>query len=155
MAVASISLLAVYGLAARVPTVVRAERFELVDPYGGVRAVLGQDKNHTSFKMADRSGVVRLWARAQDGLGEFDLYDAAGNASVGLESNDVVGGAWYAADSSGKARARLFIDELGARVLLLDRREIVRAMLQQDNSRGGLLEILNEKHETTASLPGN
>lgn len=152
-AIALISLLALYGFATRVPAVVKAERFELVDPYGTVRAVLGQDKDHTVLKLADRSGNVRLEANAGDLLTECNIYDPDGNPQIGVSGRDVIGGGWDVYDVTGKERAELLIDAMGARLNLIDAKDNVRAMLQQDNAKGGLLEMLDEKHNTTASIP--
>ena len=94
------------------PGVVRANRVELVDQDGAVRAVLGQldspDPGAPVFGLAllDEAGRQRVWL-SLDGSGPVLVFDLAGNNVITLGVNDPtadalhVGGYLHVADLDG------------------------------------------------------
>ena len=73
---------------AQTPEVVRAERFELVDSSGTLRAVLGQDADGaTRLRFLDADGTVRLVLALDSEGGGLLMSDKAGRICASLTSD--------------------------------------------------------------------
>lgn len=84
MALGSVALLGAVALAGaagmgKIEKVIRAERFEVVDAAGNVRALLAVDKDGmAALKLADAAGMARAELSVENVGPKLGLYDAAG-----------------------------------------------------------------------------
>lgn len=111
------------------PPVVRAQSFELVNATGETRAVLGTLDDVPLLGFVDASGVHRaallldtdgspgIFLRDQDAPVRASLYLNDGSPTLGLQQ----------AEDGGHVEAR--IDHAGARIVLQDRNDTIRAAL--------------------------
>ncbi len=105
-----------------VPGVVRAQRFELVDAAGKLRAGLEvRGAGSAGLVLYDARGTGRAWLLvADDGTPSLDLRDAAGKLRAGLEVYGDDGSAGLTlTDAVGTGRAWLAVGADGAPVLKL------------------------------------
>jgi len=80
---AILALLGLVGFAAQSPTVVQAQRFELVDSQGQVHAALTADTAGAVLTLLDKRGQARASLRLDDDP-RLALRDAAGREVAGL-----------------------------------------------------------------------
>lgn len=127
---AAMTVAAVFLLCAgdAVPKVVRAERFELVDTNGTVRAVLhmSQLAGGPELSLSGPSGSAHL--RVFDSGPQLGLYDKNKTGRVALMVSDV-GSELNLRDENGKLRNVLFVASSGPGLSLFDENGMGRVAL--------------------------
>ncbi len=112
-ALAAMGLIAVAALAgpslvgaAKVPAVIQAKAFQMVDDSGRVRAMLATVHNNTRLDLFDEAGKARVVLDTAGNTTGLHLYDEAGKGGASLEtaSNTAV---LYLFDEASKRRVRL------------------------------------------------
>ena len=90
------------------PPLVRAERFEVVDQRGEVKAYLGGPQYNDSLTILDSAGTERISLRVlAEGTAVLHMSDGAGVGRVGVYVNRQGGSALQFFDDNGNIRSVL------------------------------------------------
>lgn len=98
------------------PSVMQAQRFELVDANGSVRGVFGLSDSGPNLVLMDPSGLVRLSLdQTLESTYEIQIKDKSGAVRFGVGTTPREGGfvGLHVRDGSGAIRARLFASDDG------------------------------------------
>ncbi len=136
----------------KVPTVIRAGRFQLVDENGSDRAVLTVDKDGPSLTLLDENGNDRalLYMFREDEPGLL-LLDENGKTRARLHVDKDVPGLDLL-DENGQPCAGLYVDEDVPALALADENGNDRAVLTVDKD-GPSLTLLDENGEAIWQAP--
>lgn len=134
-------------------SVVRADKFMLVDGRGRERAAMAMDKDWgPGLFIFDEHGESRvdLYANEENGTGLI-MHDENGEFSLWMSSTSD-GSSLALLDKRGTMRADLGVADYGSRLSLSDERAMMRAALSS-GKRGQGLALRNEDGDTLWQTP--
>ena len=134
-----------------VAKVVRAERFEVVDAEGRVRAGLGLPAPPAAANLPRAPYAVDALA-VLDGSPGLTLRDEKGKTRAGLMVSDDGSPSLMLLDETGKARAMLVVDHDGVGIALGGERGKQRALLGVSSDSGPVLQLRDDKGWVRAAL---
>jgi len=137
-----------------VPDVIQAKRFEVVDSYGNVLAIMNQDAGKGVIKTYNTAGkkLVNL-TYTTNNEGFLSLEDGNGQEMVRLtSSNDGGGGYLGIYNPSGKRTVTMCNDNSGGNLYISNSDGNSRATMQCNSSAGGFLALYNSSGYTAVKL---
>ncbi len=113
--------------------IIRAEKFELVDSQGRVRAVLGLgiSDNETGLTLFDENGMPRIVLAKLDSGMCLSMFDENGTGCAELSISDAGTGLLSLSDKNGTCRASLSVLDSGPRLRLFDENGTLRTALNE------------------------